>query len=128
MSNAAVLEISGLDIALAGAAGDMQLVDGVSFAIPRGEAFGLVGESGCGKSITALAVMGLLRAPLRRSAGRILLDGRDIATASEAEMRELRGRHHDFPGTDDCAQSAAADRAADCRDVRAASGYVVEAG
>ena len=91
--SAAVLEIAGLDISLQGRSGATQLVDQVSFAIPRGEAFGLVGESGCGKSITALAVMGLLRSPLQRSAGRILLDGRDIGGASEAEMRKLRGAH-----------------------------------
>ena len=89
----AVLEISELDIALAGDKGPTQLVDRVGFSIPRGQAFGLVGESGCGKSITALAVMGLLRAPLMRSSGQIMLDGRDIASAPEAEMRKLRGRH-----------------------------------
>ena len=89
----AALEISDLDISLSGNAGATQLVDHVSFVIPRGQAFGLVGESGCGKSITALAVMGLLRAPLHRSAGRVLLDGRNIADASESEMRNLRGRH-----------------------------------
>ena len=89
----AVLEISDLDIALSNHAGITQLVDKVSFNILPGEAFGLVGESGCGKSITALAVMGLLRMPLQRSAGRILLDGRDIAGLSEAELRRLRGRH-----------------------------------
>ena len=89
----AVLEISELDIALAGDKGPTQLVDRVGFSIPRGQAFGLVGESGCGKSITALAVMGLLRAPLMRSSGQIMLDGRNIAGASEAEMRKLRGRH-----------------------------------
>lgn len=89
----AVLEISDLDISLHARAGATPLVDHVSFAVPRGEAFGLVGESGCGKSITALAVMGLLRSPLQRSAGRILLDGRDIAAASEADLRQLRGAH-----------------------------------
>ena len=88
-----VLEIAGLDIALAGPAAETPLVDQVSFAIPRGEAFGLVGESGCGKSITALAVMGLLRAPLRRTAGRICLEGRDIAGAAESALQQLRGRH-----------------------------------
>ncbi len=89
----ALLEISDLDISLESRDGATQLVDRVSFSIPRGEAFGLVGESGCGKSITALAVMGLLRSPLRRSAGRILLDGRDITAATEAELRQLRGAH-----------------------------------
>ena len=64
----------------------------MSFEIGRGEAFGLVGESGCGKSITALAIMGLLRRPLSLSGGRIVLDGEEIQDASAAEMRRLRGK------------------------------------
>ena len=67
-------------------------VENVSFEIGRGEAFGLVGESGCGKSITALAVMGLLRRPLSLGGGRIVLDGQEIQDASAAEMRRLRGK------------------------------------
>jgi peptide/nickel transport system ATP-binding protein len=63
----------------------------VSFEIGRGEAFGLVGESGCGKSITALALMGLLRRPLSLAGGKIVLDGQEIQHATPAEMRRLRG-------------------------------------
>src|SRR5262249_50169623 len=66
-------------------------VEKVSFEIGRGEAFGLVGESGCGKSITALAVMGLLKRPLSLGGGRSVLDGEEIQDASPARMRELRG-------------------------------------
>ncbi len=89
---AAVLEIAGLDIVVDGGRGPTPLVEDVGFSIPAGAAFGLVGESGCGKSITALAVMGLLRTPLRRTRGRIALAGRDIASADAAELRRLRGR------------------------------------
>ena len=64
----------------------------VSFEIGRGEAFGLVGESGCGKSITALAVMGLLRRPLSLAGGRIVLDSQEIQDVPAAEMRHLRGK------------------------------------
>jgi peptide/nickel transport system ATP-binding protein len=67
-------------------------VDKVSFEIARGETFGLVGESGCGKSITALAIMGLLRRPLEIGGGTINFDGRAIENLSADEMRRLRGK------------------------------------
>jgi peptide/nickel transport system ATP-binding protein len=67
-------------------------VDKVSFAIARGETFGLVGESGCGKSITALAIMGLLQRPLEIGGGAITLDGRRIDNLDADEMRRLRGK------------------------------------
>jgi peptide/nickel transport system ATP-binding protein len=67
-------------------------VDEVSFEIARGETFGLVGESGCGKSITALAIMGLLQRPLRVGGGSIRLDGRRIDNLDADEMRRLRGK------------------------------------
>jgi peptide/nickel transport system ATP-binding protein len=82
-----LLKVENLRIALAG--------DGVTYdAVEngRGEAFGLVGESGCGKSITALSVMGLLRRPLSLAGGRIILDGKEIQNVSAAEMRRLRGK------------------------------------
>ncbi|MBS0220847.1 MAG: ABC transporter ATP-binding protein [Proteobacteria bacterium] len=86
-----LLKIEELRIALAGDGVAHNAVEDVSFEIGRGEAFGLVGESGCGKSITALAVMGLLRRPLSLANGRIVLDGRDIQGSSPAEWRRLRG-------------------------------------
>jgi peptide/nickel transport system ATP-binding protein len=67
-------------------------VDKVSFEIARGETFGLVGESGCGKSITALAIMGLLQRPLAIGGGSIRLDGRSIEHLNADEMRRLRGK------------------------------------
>ncbi len=87
-----LLKVDDLHIALAGDGATYNAVENVSFEIGRGEAFGLVGESGCGKSITALAVMGLLRRPLSLGGGRIVLDGQEIQDASAAEMRRLRGK------------------------------------
>ena len=86
-----LLKVENLSIALKAEDKTYNAVEGVSFEIGRGEAFGLVGESGCGKSITALAVMGLLRRPLSLGGGKIVLDGREIQNASPAEMRTLRG-------------------------------------
>ena len=87
-----LLKVENLRIALAGDGATYSAVENVSFEIGRGEAFGLVGESGCGKSITALAVMGLLRRPLSLGGGRIVLDGQEIQDVSAAEMRRLRGK------------------------------------
>ena len=86
-----LLKVENLRIALAGDGVTYDAVENVSFEIGRGEAFGLVGESGCGKSITALSVMGLLRRPLSLAGGRIILDGQEIQNVSAAEMRRLRG-------------------------------------
>ncbi|SJZ86784.1 peptide/nickel transport system ATP-binding protein [Enhydrobacter aerosaccus] len=86
-----LLKVEDLRIALAGDGVTHNAVENVSFEIGRGEAFGLVGESGCGKSISALAVMGLLKRPLSVASGRIVLDGREIQDASPAEWRNLRG-------------------------------------
>jgi peptide/nickel transport system ATP-binding protein len=87
----ALLQVDDLHITLQGDGTTFNAVENVSFEIGRGEAFGLVGESGCGKSITALAVMGLLRRPLSLGKGRIVLDGEEIQDASAARLRELRG-------------------------------------
>src|SRR5438128_2443668 len=66
-------------------------VEGVSFYLDRGELLGLVGESGCGKSITALSIMRLVAPPGKIVAGEILFDGRDLLKLSNAEMRDVRG-------------------------------------
>ena len=87
-----LLKVENLRIALAGDGVTYDAVENVSFEIGRGEAFGLVGESGCGKSITALSVMGLLRRPLSLGGGKIILDGTEIQNVSAAEMRRLRGK------------------------------------
>ncbi|MBV8343188.1 MAG: ABC transporter ATP-binding protein [Gammaproteobacteria bacterium] len=86
-----LLEVDGLRIALASGGTTYNAAEDVSFDIGRGEAFGLVGESGCGKSITALAIMGLLKRPLSLGGGRIVLDSEEIQGAPPARMRKLRG-------------------------------------
>ena len=71
--------------------GTARAVDGVSFEVGRGETVGLVGESGCGKSVTALSVMRLVDPPGRIAGGRILFEGRDLLAIPEKEMRRVRG-------------------------------------
>ncbi|HEY1281361.1 MAG TPA: ABC transporter ATP-binding protein, partial [Acidimicrobiales bacterium] len=71
-------------------AGDTTIVDGVSFALAPGERVGLIGESGSGKSLTALAVMGLLPEELRAT-GQVTFDGRDLMLLSDRELGSLRG-------------------------------------
>src|SRR5258706_4586600 len=72
--------------------GVVKAVDGVSFPIYRGKPLGVVGESGCGKSVTALSAMRLISPPGRIVEGEIILDGRNLATLPEPEMRAVRGR------------------------------------
>jgi oligopeptide/dipeptide ABC transporter ATP-binding protein len=83
-----VLRVDGLTIALGG----VPLVEDVAFDIMAGEAFGLVGESGCGKSVTALSILRLIASPpLAITRGRIEFGGRDLLELSEAEIRGVRG-------------------------------------
>ncbi len=73
--------------------GVVKAVDGVSLHVDRGEALGVVGESGCGKSVTAFSIMGLVAHPGEVVAGEILFNGKNIAGMSQDEMRALRGEH-----------------------------------
>ncbi len=88
---AALLEIEGLTVDIATARGTLHAVRDVSFSLHSGETLCLVGESGCGKSMTALALMGLLPRAAKRSARRMLFEGHDIAALSEGRLAELRG-------------------------------------
>ncbi|HET9455711.1 MAG TPA: ABC transporter ATP-binding protein, partial [Candidatus Limnocylindrales bacterium] len=73
--------------------GTIHAVNGVSFDLEPGETLGLVGESGCGKSVTNLAIMRLLPKPAGRiEGGSVLFDGLDLVHLPESDMRELRGR------------------------------------
>ena len=87
-----LLSVEDLSIDLDVFRGRARVVDRVSLEVAEGEVLGLVGESGSGKSMTAMAVLRLLPHAASVSGGRILLDGIDVLTLSEAEMRRLRGR------------------------------------
>ena len=87
-----VVEVDGLRTSFFGDDGIGLAVDGVSFSLYKGETLGLVGESGCGKSVTALSVMRLVREPPGRiEAGRLAVNGRDLRELSEQEMCRIRG-------------------------------------
>jgi oligopeptide/dipeptide ABC transporter ATP-binding protein len=88
----ALLEVEDLHIHLATSRGVVRAVDGISFRVEAGRTLGIVGESGCGKTMTALALMRLSPGVARITAGRILLDGEDIAHAGPDRMAQLRGR------------------------------------
>ena len=87
-----VLEIQRLRTVLHTAAGTVRAVDGIEFELRAGECFALVGESGCGKSMTALSIMRLLPEAGRIVDGRVELEGLDLLGLPEAAMRAVRGR------------------------------------
>ncbi|HZE68104.1 MAG TPA: ABC transporter ATP-binding protein [Pyrinomonadaceae bacterium] len=86
-----LLEVQNLQTHFPTRAGLVKAVDGVSFSLDCGELLGLVGESGCGKSITALSIMRLIAPPGKTVAGKILFDGKDLLKFSDQQMREIRG-------------------------------------
>ena len=86
-----LLEVRHLTTSFATQRGEVRAVDDVSFTLDAGETLCLVGESGCGKSVTALSIMRLIAKPGRIARGAILFNGRDLTKLSEAEMRKLRG-------------------------------------
>ncbi len=88
---AAVLNVRDLQVALDADAGLVKAVDGLTLALRRGETFALVGESGCGKSMTALALMRLLPDNGRVANGQVLLEGEDMLGLPESGMRAVRG-------------------------------------
>src|SRR5690349_7830819 len=86
-----LLEVTDLRTQFPTRSGLVRSVDGVSFHIGEGELLGLVGESGCGKSITALSIMRLISAPGKIVGGSIRFKGEELTTASAERMREIRG-------------------------------------
>jgi peptide/nickel transport system ATP-binding protein len=88
-----LLEIDQLITRLITDSGVVRAVDGLSLSINQGETFALLGESGCGKSMTALSIMRLLPEAGLILNGSLRMDGRDLLTLSELEMRQIRGRH-----------------------------------
>ena len=87
-----ILEVERLKVEFPTRRGALTALDGISFAIAPGEVLGVVGESGAGKSITGLAVIGLLEPPGRIAAGEVRLEGRRIDNLPHEELRRLRGR------------------------------------
>ncbi len=91
-ANDVVLSVRDLVTTFDTDAGRLTAVDGVSFDVRRGRTLGIVGESGCGKSVTALSIMRLLPQPMGQiRGGRILFEGRDLATLPPAELHRIRG-------------------------------------
>ena len=87
-----ILEVEGLKVEFPTRRGALTALDNISFAIAPGEVLGVVGESGAGKSITGLAVIGLLEPPGRIAGGQVRLEGRRIDNLPHEAMRRLRGR------------------------------------
>ena len=90
-ADAPLLDVRNLSVQFTTRAGTVTVLDDISFTLERGERISFVGESGCGKSMTALALMGLLPAMGRVSGGQILFKGEDLTQASAARLRRLRG-------------------------------------
>ena len=86
-----VLEVKNLKTYFFTEQGVIKAVDDVSFTVPKGQTLGLVGESGCGKSVTAMSITRLISPPGRVVGGEILLNGRDLLSMSLPEMRQVRG-------------------------------------
>ena len=87
-----LLEVSDLHVAFPSKRETVRAVDGVSFQVFQGETFGLVGESGCGKSQTLRSILGLLKQPGRITGGEIRYKGADIAKMSQRELQKIRGK------------------------------------
>ena len=92
MTERTAIEVSDLSVEIDAEAGVVRAIDGLALAIERGETFALVGESGCGKSMTALALMRLLPDAGRVESGRFELAGEEVFSLPEAAMRSIRGR------------------------------------
>jgi peptide/nickel transport system ATP-binding protein len=86
-----LLEVKDLEVSFATEEGVVQAVDGVSFELGAGEILAIVGESGCGKSVTAMTLLGLTRSPNARIAGSVTYKGQELITAAEEELQRVRG-------------------------------------
>ena len=95
-AEAALLSVRHLSVSFPGRGGSVRVVEDVSFDVGPGQIVGIVGESGCGKSVTTAAVIGLLPGAGRVDGGSIWFGGTDLARATEAELRKVRGRRIGF--------------------------------
>lgn len=87
-----LLEVKNLDVRFFTEDGVLPALDNLSFSVSRGETLGLVGESGCGKSLTALSIMRLIRSPGKITDGAIMFQGKDLIKLSDKEIRRVRGK------------------------------------
>ena len=89
----ALLEVTDLSTHFFTREGEVRAVDGISFSLERGKTLGIVGESGCGKSVTALSIMGLIpKPPAKIVSGSVVFDGDDLVKLPEKRLEDLRGR------------------------------------
>ena len=89
----AILEVNDLKTYFYTREGVVQAVDGITFTVEKGQTLGIVGESGCGKSVTALSIMGLIpKPPAKIAGGEVLFAGRDLTKLNDHEMQDVRGR------------------------------------
>jgi peptide/nickel transport system ATP-binding protein len=88
----ALLEVTDLRTFFKTREGEVHAVDGVSFSLESGKTLGIVGESGCGKSVTALSIMGLVQSPGRVVSGSAVFDGRDLVGRKPRDLENIRGR------------------------------------
>ena len=91
MSQSTVLEMKDLEVELNSEKGPLPVIDKVNLSIKEGEIVGVVGESGCGKSMLASAIMNLLNSPAQIAAGTIFYEGQDMTTLSTKEFQKIRG-------------------------------------
>lgn len=87
-----VLEVKGLSTRFRTKYGEVRAVDGVSFELAPGETLGLVGESGCGKTVTALSLVGLIDPPGEIYSGEVVLDGQNLLELNRKQLRKIRGK------------------------------------
>jgi len=94
MTDETLLEVKDLKTYFFTRRGTVKAVDGVSFQLKKGETLGLVGESGCGKSVTCFSVIRLVDKPAGRTVGgQVIFDGKDLLSKSEKEIQQIRGKH-----------------------------------
>jgi len=92
VTDPALLQVENLQTHFGTIDGVVRAVEGLSFTIKAGETVAIVGESGCGKSVTSMSILRLVPTPPGKIAGRILFQGRDLLACSDAEMRAIRGK------------------------------------